>query len=262
MAAERRTAFGEVAELYDRARPSYPTELVEETIAVAPFEQFRPGALEVGAGTGKATVLFARRGISVHALEPSRQMAAIAERNCAEYPDVVVERVEFERFVPPTRGYPLLYSAQAWHWVLPATRYRNARAALVRGGVLATFWNRPDWERNPLRERIDDAYRSIVQELLPSGVMRPGSSPDVWNRWIEEIDRADGFERPEIRSYRWDTDYSGEEYVRLLRTHSDHIVLDRAPRERLYTAIEAAIDDHGGVLPLSYVTRLCLARAR
>ena len=36
--------------------------------------------LEVGAGTGKATVLFAERGIPVVAIEPNAKMAAVARR--------------------------------------------------------------------------------------------------------------------------------------------------------------------------------------
>src|SRR5438105_8011948 len=75
MEHERRLAFGAVAELYDRARPSYPEALVEDVVALAPLGS-PPRALEVGAGTGKATVLFAARGVAVHALAPSAEMAA------------------------------------------------------------------------------------------------------------------------------------------------------------------------------------------
>ena len=64
MPSRRRLAFGEVAELYDEVRPSYPAELVEDVIALAPLDGDAPRALEVGAGTGKATVLFAQRGLS------------------------------------------------------------------------------------------------------------------------------------------------------------------------------------------------------
>jgi hypothetical protein len=52
--------FGEVAELYDQARPSYPAVLFDDVIAFAPQS---PRVLEVGAGTGKATVLLAERGL-------------------------------------------------------------------------------------------------------------------------------------------------------------------------------------------------------
>ena len=54
MAREQRLVFGEVAEQYDRSRPSYPDAMVDDLVELAGLG---PGcrALEVGAGTGKAT---------------------------------------------------------------------------------------------------------------------------------------------------------------------------------------------------------------
>ena len=72
MDREPRLVFGQVAERYDRVRPSYPNALVDEVIALAGRER----ALEVGAGTGKATLMFAQRGVAVHAVEPSAEMAS------------------------------------------------------------------------------------------------------------------------------------------------------------------------------------------
>ena len=71
----RRLVFGEVAGLYDRARPSYPASLIDDLVSWA-----QPGgrALEIGAGTGKATRLLAARGVSVLGIEPSAEMAVYA----------------------------------------------------------------------------------------------------------------------------------------------------------------------------------------
>ncbi len=85
MTREQRLVFGEVAETYDRARPGYPDVVVDDIVARAPqTEGMR--LLEVGCGTGKATVPFAARGFDLVALEPSEEMAAVARRNCASYP--------------------------------------------------------------------------------------------------------------------------------------------------------------------------------
>jgi hypothetical protein len=74
---EQRLVFGEVAAQYEAARPSYPDALFETIIN---FGGLQPGdrALEVGAGTGKATAGFLARGLDVHALEPSAEMAAVS----------------------------------------------------------------------------------------------------------------------------------------------------------------------------------------
>jgi len=78
--SERRPAivFGEVAETYDEARPSYPPQLGEDVVS---FSRVGPGdrVLEVVSGTGKATVLFAAHGLSLLCLEPSAPMAEIGD---------------------------------------------------------------------------------------------------------------------------------------------------------------------------------------
>src|ERR1700742_1269450 len=96
---ERRLVFGEVAELYDRHRPTYPAELVDDLVALAGLDGSRP-VLEVGAGTGKATVLFASRGIPVIAVEPSAEMAAVAARNAGAAGTVEIEQSDFEAWDP------------------------------------------------------------------------------------------------------------------------------------------------------------------
>jgi len=58
----RRRSFDATAELYDAVRPSYPDALADEVLARAGRR-----VLEIGAGTGKATVVFARRGASIEA---------------------------------------------------------------------------------------------------------------------------------------------------------------------------------------------------
>jgi len=74
----RGLSFGSVANQYERYRLDYPDELVDAVLQYAggPLRS----ALEVGAGTGKATRLFASRGIEVTALEPDAEMAPVLER--------------------------------------------------------------------------------------------------------------------------------------------------------------------------------------
>ena len=69
-APEQRLAFGRVAELYDRARPSYPPAAVD---AMIEFAAFTPPTriLEVGAGTGKATVLLNGQNVGTYSLSSS-----------------------------------------------------------------------------------------------------------------------------------------------------------------------------------------------
>ena len=263
---QRRRAFGDVADTYDRLRPSYPAELVDDVIAYAGIDGTSEGALEVGSGTGKATILFAQRGVPVHGIEPSAEMAAIARQACAAYDGVEIEQSDFEDYVPGGQRFRLLFSAQAWHWVRPEVRYVKAREVLVSGGAIALFWSRPRWERSPHRQAMLDAYRHAAPDFEAVG--RPGPmNPEhegpakLWGDWPDELSSAPGFEEAEIRSYDWSTTYSADRYVELLGTHSDHVLLAEDERRRLFDAVRGQIEALGGGLEMAYVTDLYLARA-
>lgn len=263
MSPERRLAFGQVAELYDRTRPSYPPALVDDVLA---FAGVQPGeeVVEVGAGTGKATALFAARGLGVVALEPSHDMAEIARRNTAVFPSVDIEELEFEQWRPPRR-YRLVYSAQAWHWIDPRVRFLRAAKALVAEGTLAAFWNRVRWEHSPLRDELEEVYRREAPELgqqITPGPMHPAvrDLDDRQRDWQADARLSTGFSDPDWRAYTWVRSYLRDEYLSLLQTHSDHVVLAPARRQALLDAVGEAIDGAGGVIEIEYVTRLGLAR--
>jgi SAM-dependent methyltransferase len=258
---EQRLAFGRVAELYDHARPSYPTACID---AVIEFGALEPPAriLEVGAGTGKATVLLAERGFGIIGLEPSAEMARVARANCAAYPDVEIVECEFERWRPP-EPLPALISTQAWHWIDAERRYECARAALLPGGVLAAIWTFPDWGACVLRSALSDAYQRAAPDLAADFPMHPDSeSTRLAADWRREITAASGFGLGEAQMYRWSMPYSGGQYTDLLQTHQDHILLDAGRRRRLLEAIAGAIADAGGTLTMPFVTYVCLAKRR
>lgn len=258
---ERRLVFGEVASLYDRHRPAYPDRLIDDLVASARLDGSQ-AVLEVGAGTGKATLMFAARGIPVVAVEPSAEMATVARRNCSSYRGIEIVQSDFERWDPDERRFPLLFAAQAWHWVQPAAGYANARRALLPQGILAAFWNRVAWNRSDLREALLVAYRQTVPELAADGhILHPANlCPDRDADWEGEIAKAEGLGGAEIRYYEWDQGYSAADYVGLLATLSDIRLLDPARRTALLAAVTDTIKEHGEPVTLPMRTRLCLAR--
>ncbi len=256
---EQRLAFGRVAELYDRARPSYPAESID---ALVRHCELRPGSrvLEVGAGTGKATELLAARGLDVTALEPSADMAAVARVKLGRWPDVRILESTFEAWESDER-FDAVVSVQAWHWVEPAIRCALAHRALAPGGRLAALWAFPDWERCPERDTLSRAYRRAPVELAPDFPMHPDSEPTrLAGDWTSEIAAAGGFGAAEVRRFSWSVDYTATTYTDLLRTHQDHILLGDTERAALMSEIEGAIRSRGGHLGLPLSAFLCLAR--
>ena len=259
----RRLVFGEVAELYDRRRPGYPPALIDVLAGWAGEGGETPRALEIGAGTGKATRLVAARGVAVLGIEPSAEMAAVARRSTADLGDVVIAESDFERWEPAGRRFPLVYAAQAWHWVDQETGYARAREVLMPGGHLVAFWNRPDWARTELRPALSAAYRRAVPDLLPDGPTHPDGDALAIDEtfWPNRIAATGGLTDPERRMYRWSIDYSAGEYAGLLETQSEVRLLAPTDREALLGAVRETIEGHGDRLTMPMAVHVEIARA-
>ena len=128
-ATPRGLLFGSAAESYERFRLGYPDEVVDRTLSYAD----RPvaDALEIGAGTGKATRAFASRGIHVTALEPDPDMCTVLRREIQAMP-VSPVHTRFEEY--DGDRVDLVYAAAAMHWTDPATRWQRVHDPSSRRG--------------------------------------------------------------------------------------------------------------------------------
>lgn len=255
----QRMAFGAVAELYDRARPGYPDDAVEEVLERARMPR-RGLVLEVGAGTGKATLALARRGLRVLALEPDARMAEVLRHRCRSYPlvEVRAQRLEEHR---PERTADLVLAAQSWHWVDPERGFAVAGACLRRGGLLAALWTLPRWQEVPLRAVLLSAYERHAPGLAADFPMHPGSRPqDLARGWEEGLSSCPSLRSAGTSEHPFRLSYSAREYAELICTHQDHILLESAHRDALLAAVRAAIEEAGGTLRMSYATSVCYAR--
>ncbi len=149
MRPEPSLSFGVAADVYDRARPDWPEELLD----VVPLGN---GAtvLDVGAGTGKLTRLLVQRFARVIALEPDDAMRALIDVG--------------EPLVGTAEAIPLadscvrgIFSAEAFHWFDGTRALAEFARVLTPGGVLALLWNR----YNP------------ADYVIPDGALPESTSP-------------------------------------------------------------------------------------
>jgi len=250
-----RTSFDRSAELYDTARPSYPEALVDEALARSGIPA-GGRILEIGAGTGKATLPFARRGYAMVALEPGANMAAVLRRKVAAFPEVVVEETTFEAWRGADASFDLVVSAQAFHWVDPAVRYAKAAAALRPGGALALIRNETAGLDPALRAEMEAAYaRWFPAATWTAARDTIESKRGELNR---DIERSGLFRPVQAATFPWTASYTTRQYLDLLETHSDHALLEPGLRTPLYGAIANAIERRGGRVDVPYVAVLLL----
>jgi trans-aconitate methyltransferase len=135
-------------------------------------------ALEIGAGTGKATRLFAQRGVTVTATEPDGAMLAELLKHVPA--NVKAVQAAFED-LRPDESYGLVYAAAALHWTKPEGRWSRVAALLEPGGVFASFGG-PARLADPAVEEAVRAARApfVESDEVPSPDETPGSRPRKW----------------------------------------------------------------------------------
>lgn len=236
-AAERARSFGAVADVYDRARPSYPDEALDWLLPSAPAD--RPlRVVDLGAGTGKLTRSLVARGLDVVAVEPTPGMRETFSR---VLPDVEVLDGTGESIPLADGSVDAVLMAQAWHWVDPDTAAPEVARVLRPGGRLGLLWNVRDAGVEWIG-RLDRLLPGPGEEQL--GSLAPRVGPP-----FGPVERYD---------VRWSDPVTVESLLDLTRSRSWVIALDDARREEVLADVRAQAEERlrrTGTLALEYVTR-------
>ncbi|MEV6283943.1 class I SAM-dependent methyltransferase [Kribbella sp. NPDC051770] len=225
---DRALSFGTVAETYEKFRPGYPAELLELVTSYA--GQPLRTALEIGAGTGKATRIFAQAGIAVTATEPDAAMLAELRKHLPS--TVTPVRAAFEE-LPLDTSYDLVYSAAALHWTNPDGRWERM-SALVRPGGVFTSFGVPIQLADPALQEAARAAR--LPHLDEDGVPSPDGTP---------ADRPMQWPGTELEQSEWFTDVrqvvvdrrltmSAEDFIGHLSTVSAYVMLTADARAEVF----------------------------
>ena len=235
---ERALSFGSVAAAYERFRLGYPDELVDPVLGYA--ERPVRTALEIGAGTGKATRLFAQQGIAVTATDPDADMLAELRRHVPE--SVVTIQGAFED-LPVTAAYDLVFAAASLHWTDPTQRWSRVTAMLEPDGVFASFGG-PLRLADPTVEEAVRAVRSpfVADDEVPSP---DGTRADSRMQWPgTELQDSDLFTDVRQTVVRRRPTMAADEYVGHLSTISAYLQLAGSVRGEVLARISEVLPEH------------------
>lgn len=224
----RAESFGAAADRYDRYRPRYPEQLITDLVAHQGL-----AVLDVGAGTGIASVQLLAAGAEVLAVEPDSNMAAVASDK-----GVRVEEASFEEWEPAGRTFELVVFAQSFHWVEPVSALRKVAALLDPGGRLALLWNRIR-PVTPSPEQLDAAYAGVLDEWRRA----PSADVEGSDQLVALLDGA-GFVS-EQRRYVERLHYRTEDWVDMVTTYSNVLTLEPPVRTELRGRLERCIGAAG-----------------
>jgi SAM-dependent methyltransferase len=243
----RAVIFGRDAVAYDEARTAYPAPAVEHLVSLVDARE----AVEVGAGTGKATASVARELRAITCLEPSPQMAAILDSK--NLPGVTVIVVSFEEWEGGPESTDLIYAAQAWHWVDRDIGFSKALSVLRPRGVLALMWNIPVDRYGRHRE----LYARHAPQLLAERDERIKRRDD--HDWCADMEDA-GFIETQRFSHEWSDDMTADRYRDLYSTYSDHMMLEEPARTNLLDGLADDVESWGGLASVEYRTEVFSGR--
>jgi len=227
-------SFDAAAEVYARARPSYPEQALDWLLAAD-----ARAVLDLGAGTGKLTAQLVERGLEVTAVEPSDRMRAELEAALGDRVTALAGRAEA---IPlPDASVDTVLVAQAWHWVDPARAIPEVARVLRPGGRLGLVWNRRD-------ERVG-WVAELGRILLQSDGGADAASPHLGQPFGPH-ERFD--------TERWMQTLSPDGVVELAASRSYVITLDDAARAQLLDRVRALLQRRGLAgrteIALPYVT--------
>jgi SAM-dependent methyltransferase len=233
----RALSFGAVADAYERFRPGYPQEVLDLLLTYA--DHPLRTALEIGAGTGKATRLFAQSGMAVTATDPDPAMLAELRKHVPA--GVTTVRAAFED-LPLGERYDLVYAAAALHWTDPQGRWSRVAALLEPGGVFASFGG-PFQLADPAVEEAVSAARApfLDSDDIPSP---DGTPPENEMQWPgTELLQCEWFTHVQQATIKRRLRLSAREYVGHLSTISAYLQLPADTRDEIYARIRHVIPD-------------------
>lgn len=246
---DKRKHFDDIVENYDKIRTGYPDKLFSDIFGF--IGQGGKNALEIGAGTGKATSPFLNAGYVVTAVEIGENMAGFLREKFREYKGFKVIVSAFEDAALEEGGYDIVYAANAFHWVNAEIGCPKAFRILKSGGVFALFrYNGVPNDGDALYEEIQAAYEKHYRSYYPSS-KRPvkdvyGQPAQILHRFGFSGLKDYGFVDVEMKLYDGTRTHSADEYIALLETMSDHRHLPESNRTALHAEIKDAVLRHGG----------------
>jgi SAM-dependent methyltransferase len=267
---DNRMHFDEIVVNYDKVRWDYPDELFTDAIQYSGQGNGKQ-ALEIGAGTGKATTPFLDAGYAVTAVEMGANMTEFLRDRFKQYSNFDVITSTFEDVQLENDSYDLIYAASAFHWVDSEIGCSNVLRLLKNGGAFILF-------RNIAVPVHDDELYTDVQAVyekhyyswhkLDNRPIKISKMTEEDFRKPSEIHRGFRFESLEqygflditMKLYEAARAYSADEYIALLETYSDHRALPNGNRAALYAGIKKAIMKHGGQQKLNFIFQLYMGR--
>ncbi|MDX6476220.1 MAG: hypothetical protein QOH95_1731 [Gaiellaceae bacterium] len=229
--------FANAADVYERARPSYPQEAIDWLVAETGLGSEHT-VVDLGAGTGKLTRLLLPTGARVVAVEPLAEMRAHIKG--AEVLDGTAESI------PLADGSAdFVTVAQAFHWFDHDRALPEIHRVLRQDGSLVLVWNMRDLD-DPMQRGVEDLLQPIRGEV-------PGQ---LMGAWRDPLNRSILFGSANVRVFDYEQWYTTDDLCGRVASTSFVATLPPVEREELLVRVRALTHGVPEPFPFPYKTEV------
>ena len=264
---ENRVHFDEIVVNYDKVRWNYPQQMFEDIFEYSDAGKGKK-AIEIGAGTGKATTPVLDAGYNVTAVELGVNMAKYISEKHKEYKNFNVIVDAFEDVTLTEGIYDLIYAASAFHWIDAEIGCPKVFRLLKPGGTFALLRNdNYTADGEALYEEIQAVYEKYYFSYYTSNerlvrhsnkdLMKPNGIKQGFG--FEDLSIY-GFSDIVLKFYDKTLTYSADDYIAFMDTMSPNRKLPEENRMALYSEIKEAILKYGGQYSQDTVFTLYMGR--
>jgi len=255
--------FDQAAATYQHIRPTYPAALFAKLIADT---QLKPSAalLEIGPGTGQATLPLAKAGYDITAIELGAHLAAKARETLRKFPNVKIVNAAFEDVDLPEEAFDLVYSATAFHWIKPEAKFAKPHTLLKDGGYLAIIHTEhvSDESGNTFFAASQPIYKKYEAKDRPNHIYDFAPPKLEALQPPEKVDQT-RFTLESFTVFPMTVRYSSQEFADLLSTFSPNLAMPEKKRRAFLHEIKTLIDEKfGGYHEKHYGMTLTILRKK
>lgn len=250
---------------YDRLRPRYTDDLFQDVIEFSALNN-KTRALEIGIGTGQATLPFLRTGSEITAIELGNKLAEYSRKKYCMFENLKVINQEFESTKLDENAHDLVYSASAFHWIPQETGIPKVKKLLKSGGVFAWFSVHPIYALKHvyIHEAMQKVYRRYSDFFEEKSLLLDYETMQQLNE-TKRLRRINSFEEYGFIDITSKVYYSkrtlkAQDYTKLISTYSDHKAIPEKTRIKFLNEINEVIDLCGGEFTLSDTMILVMGR--
>jgi ubiquinone/menaquinone biosynthesis C-methylase UbiE len=253
-------SFDIFANNYDDVRPGYPAQMYTDIQEICSISD-RSKLLEIGAGSGIATIELAKLGCEIIGIEPGANLVAIAKQKTAEYPNVQIIEAMFEDFEAKEK-FDVVLALTSFHWISEYLKYKKAFDMLNDNGSFVLVWNSFFQSDSLVAQEINSLYQEILPDIYPpSDVDVNVSVLSKLNSREKEIHESDLFYIHFLRKYITVCNYDSDTYPKLLNTFPKIIKTDKKRRQEFLERVKLIVEKHGKIsIPLLTTLIICKKR--